>query len=53
MVVSLDNYGGIFAKINLAFIWWKLHTWSGCGRNDWCEEKNITLVTKNRRRLCP
>ncbi len=41
MAVSLDNYGGILGEGALVVIQWKLPTWSGCRRNDWCEEKII------------
>jgi len=43
MVVNLDNCKGIFVERAFVFIRWKLCTWSGCGRNDWCEEKNYNF----------
>ncbi len=38
MIISSYNYGGILIEGVLVFIRWKLRTWSGFGRNDWCEK---------------
>jgi hypothetical protein len=35
-----------FSLKDLVFILWKLGTWNGCGRNDWCEEKNLVSLKK-------